>query len=97
MKTFYLLRHEDVHGNSGIGVVAEGVIFYDGTGAFTWLSEDKTVTTFQSIRSIRKLHSHGGKTEVVIEDVKGQKQKFEQCKEESHKKKIELKTKKEKR
>lgn len=49
MKTFYLLRHEDVHGNSGTGVVAEGIIFDSGMCAMTWLSDIPTVTNFRNI------------------------------------------------
>jgi len=48
MKKFYLLRHEDVHNNSGTGIVAEGVIFDNGMGAMTWLTDEPTVTTFCS-------------------------------------------------
>jgi hydroxymethylpyrimidine/phosphomethylpyrimidine kinase len=93
MKAFYLLRHEDVHGNSGTGVVAEGVIFYDGTGAFTWLSPEKTVTTFQSIQTIKRLHSHQGRTEIVIEGGRTKKaqEKFNRCKELAIEKKHQLK------
>lgn len=75
MRKFYLLRHEDVNGNSGTGVVAEGVIFDDGTGAYTWLTKMKTVTTFWKIADVKAMHSHGGKTEVIIEGSK----KFEEC------------------
>lgn len=93
MKAFYLLRHEDVHGNSGTGVVAEGVIFYDGTGAFTWLSPEKTVTTFQSIQTIKRLHSHEGRTEIVIEGGRTKKaqEKFNVCKQMASDKKHQLK------
>ena len=75
MRKFYLLRHEDVNGYSGTGVVAEGVIFDDGTGAFTWLTPMKTVTTFWKMADIRKMHGHDGKTEVIIEGKKA----FEAC------------------
>jgi hypothetical protein len=77
MRKFYLLRHEDVNGYSGTGVVAEGVIFDDGTGAFTWLTSMKTVTTFWKMADIRKMHGHNGKTEVVIEG--SNKKKFAEC------------------
>lgn len=77
MRKFYLLRHEDVNGYSGTGVVAEGVIFDDGTGAFTWLTPIKTVTTFWKMADIRKMHGHDGKTEVVIEG--SNKKKYDDC------------------
>lgn len=81
MKTFYLLRHEDVNGNSGVGVVAEGVVFDNGQAAMTWLSEFNTVTVFAKVSDIKRLHGHDGKTEVVIENVKKDAKKFERCKE----------------
>ena len=77
MRKFYLLRHEDVNGHSGTGVVAEGVIFDDGTGAFTWLTPIKTVTTFWKMADIRKMHGHDGKTEVIIEG--SNKKKYDEC------------------
>jgi hypothetical protein len=67
MKTFYLLRHEDLHGHAGTGVVAEGIIFDSGMVAMTWLSEYPTVTVFPKITTVKKLHGHEGRTEVVIE------------------------------
>ena len=77
MRKFYLLGHEDVNGCSGTGVVAEGVIFDDGTGAFTWLTPMKTVTTFWKMADIRRMHGHDGKTEVVIEG--SNKKKYDEC------------------
>jgi len=80
MKTFYLLRHRDVHGNSGTGVVAEGIIFDSGMCAMTWLTEYKTVTVFDKITTVKKLHGHGTLTEVIIED---KSKKFDFCKQEA--------------
>lgn len=76
MKKFYLLRNEDVNGNSGTGVVAEGVLFDNGLAAMTWLSDEPTVTTFVFPRSIKKLHGHNGRTEVIME---GKDPRFELC------------------
>jgi hypothetical protein len=80
MRKFYLLRHEDVHNNSGTGVVAEGVIFDNGMGALTWLTDEPTVTTFvRGVRGVKRLHGHDGKTEVIIEGVKKDAKRFEHC------------------
>ena len=76
MKTFYLLRHEDVHDNTGHGVVAEGIIFDSGMCAMTWLTEHSTITVFPKITVVKKIHGHDGRTEVVIE---GKHQKFNDC------------------
>lgn len=75
MRKFYLNRHEDIHGNSGIGVVAEGILFDDGTGAFTWLTPMKTVTIFLKLSDVKKLHDHNGRTNLVLEGSKN----FEAC------------------
>lgn len=79
MKTFYLLRHKDVHNNSGTGVVAEGVIFDNGLCAMTWLGEYTTVTTFPDITVVAKLHGHDGLTEVIIEGYAPTEDKFKYC------------------
>lgn len=84
MKTFYLLRHEDLHGHAGTGVVAEGIIFDSGMVAMTWLSDYPTVTVFPKITVVKKLHGHEGRTEVVIE---GKDKRFEKCKEDAKLKK----------
>lgn len=76
MKTFYLLRHKDVHGNSGEGVVAEGVIFDNGMCAMTWLSNIQTVTIWKKITEVKKIHGHEGLTDVIIE---GKSKKFDWC------------------
>jgi hypothetical protein len=36
MKTFELYRIDDATGISGTGIVAQGVVFDDGTCAFGW-------------------------------------------------------------
>ncbi len=84
MKTFYLLRHEDLHGHAGLGVVAEGIIFDNGMCAMYWLSDYPTVTVFPKITVVKKLHSHEGRTEVIIE---GKDKRFEYCKEQAKLKK----------
>lgn len=91
MKTFYLLRHEDLHGHAGTGVVAEGVIFDDGGAVMTWLTKWKTVTTFENILAVDELHSHAGRTEVVIEGNRKNVKKFELCKAQAKLKKKEIK------
>lgn len=80
MKVFYLLRHEDVSKNSGTGVVAEGIIFDNNMVAMTWLSKYPTITVFPNISTVEKLHSHEGKTEVIIQGSRKSIQKFEDCK-----------------
>jgi len=82
MRTFYLYRHEDVHGNSGTGCVAEGVIFDTGKVAMTWLSRFPTLTFFDSISDVDALHSHAGRTECVVEGQANQAL-YDRCKSEA--------------
>jgi hypothetical protein len=83
MKLFYLYRKEDVHGNSGTGVVAEGVIFDSGLVSMTWLSAITTVTMFTSLKQVAELHSHEGRTKVIVEGHKKNAVLFEHCREEA--------------
>lgn len=79
MKKFYLLRSEDVHGSSGTGVVAEGIVFDNGMVAMTWNSDIPTVTTFRRITDIEKLHGHEGRTKLIIEGKKHCEEAFKSC------------------
>lgn len=68
MRRFNLIRHEDVHGKSGTGTIAEGIEFSDGTVVIKWISQYWSVNTFLNIHEIKFLHGHGGKTKVVWVD-----------------------------
>ncbi len=63
--TFSLLRRRDMHGISGIGTVAEGVRFSDGTVVLHWLRAHRTTRVFPSLRQVIRVHGHGGNTRVV--------------------------------
>ena len=72
MRRFNLVRTEDVHGSSGVGVVAEGVAFSDFQGpvAMRWLGLGDTpqsIVVFYEcgIRDVRAIHGHEGRTEIV--------------------------------
>ncbi len=66
-KEFHLVRTEDVHGVSGTGVVARGVIFpKDGKAGMEWESDFDTITIFGSIEEIEAIHGHEGRTKVVM-------------------------------
>lgn len=67
MKTFYLIRKEDVHGISGTGIVAQGAIFDNGMVAMTWLTDSPTLTMFPKVSDVLKIHGHEGRTIMVIE------------------------------
>ncbi len=66
-KEFHLIRIEDVHGVSGTGLVARGIVFpKDNKCAMEWESDYDTITMFGSIEEIVAIHGHDGKTKVVM-------------------------------
>jgi hypothetical protein len=75
MQTFRLIREVDVSGISGVGVVAEGCVFSDGTTVVRWLELDEdnpnyqrgvraTTVVFPSIEAVEALHGHNGATDI---------------------------------
>ena len=64
MKYFVLERFEDVSQISGLGIIAEGVIWSDGTVAYRWLSDIATTVIADNIETVEKLHGHDGKTRI---------------------------------
>lgn len=66
MRAFYVKRHEDVHGNSGTGIVAEGVIFKSGQAVMRWNHEIASIVMFNSIDEVEQIHGHDGKTVVIL-------------------------------
>ena len=68
MTKFWLQRNVDVTGISGTGIVAEGVVFTDGTAVMHWLSKESTLTTFSGgLEQIERLHGHGGASVLVLD------------------------------
>lgn len=64
MRTFHLVRGEDLTGVSGTGVVAEGIQFSDGNVAMRWLSEHRSTVLWADIDTAMKVHGHNGSTYV---------------------------------
>lgn len=64
MQTFELDRSVDHTGASGTGVVAQGVIFDDGTVAMRWLTEHRSTAFYDNIRDVEIIHGHEGATVV---------------------------------
>lgn len=63
---FYLMRTEDQSGVSGTGIVAIGVVLPSGKAVMEWCSKYKTITVFESVRQIERIHGHGGRTTVIF-------------------------------
>jgi hypothetical protein len=64
MRRFVLDRKEDVSGISGTGVVAEGVVFGDGTTVLRWTVEYQSTGVYDSISDVIMIHGHDGNTVV---------------------------------
>jgi hypothetical protein len=62
------VRHEDVHGVSGTGIVAEGIEFSSGHVVMEWLSGHSSIAVYQSMRDVVHIHTHGGKTTIEWQD-----------------------------
>jgi hypothetical protein len=68
LRRFYLHRVLDETGTSGVGVVAEGVEFSDGSICLRWLSETPSFVLYTSAEDVLKVHGHGGNTEIFWRD-----------------------------
>lgn len=66
MKPFWLERVRDDSGVSGVGRVAEGIVFSNGWCAMTWLTEHTSVAFYQSLRDIEEIHGHDGNTKILV-------------------------------
>lgn len=67
MRRFVLLRHTDVTGVSGTGIVAEGVVFSDGAVAVRWPSGTPCTSVWNDVNDVndvRMIHGHSGRTVV---------------------------------
>jgi len=70
MRVFFLVRDEDPTGVSGVGTVAEGVEFTDGSVVLRWTTKWPTSTVFhdKGMESVQAIHGHGGATRIVWTD-----------------------------
>jgi len=64
-KTFYLQRDRDVTGNSGTGIVAEGVEFSNRWCILNWLVKPYSEFWYPTVQHIDNIHSHGGLTQII--------------------------------
>ena len=68
MRKFKVLRLEDVNGHSGIGYVAEGVIFTDGEVVMRWTTATPSTAIYRNIAEMESLHGHEGRTLIEYEE-----------------------------
>jgi hypothetical protein len=61
----HIMRHEDVHGVSGTGIVADVVEFTNGKCVIAWRSAHSSTNVYDHIKDVETTHSHGGKSLVI--------------------------------
>lgn len=64
MRRFRLIRDEDVTGISGVGQVAEGIRFTDGTCAMRWTTHTNSTCVYNSYDDLIAIHGHEGLTHI---------------------------------
>lgn len=65
-RRFALRRHRDRSGISGVGVVAYGTWYPGGAATLAWCSGPvRSVTVFESVGDIERIHGHGGDSVLV--------------------------------
>lgn len=65
MRRFQLRRIEDESGVSGVGDVAEGILFSTGKAALQWTTAVRSVAIYDSLEDLMAIHGHNGKTLLV--------------------------------
>jgi hypothetical protein len=68
VRRFQLVRHEDITGVSGTGVVAEGVQWSNGQVCLCWRGEHSSVAVWPSMEDAMAIHGHDGATEAHFLD-----------------------------
>lgn len=66
VRVFQLQRDRDVTGCSGPGVVADGVVWPDGSVSMRWRGAVRTTVSADCLADIERVHGHGGATRVVL-------------------------------
>lgn len=65
MRRFYLFRIVDRTGVSGVGVIADGVEFGDGTVVLRWCSATPSIIVYHDVCDMIRVHGHDGTTQIV--------------------------------
>ena len=71
LRRFYLKRDEDDTGVSGVGIVAEGVEWTDGSVHIRWMTSISGKNIYDNIKSMMNIHGHEGKTKLIWIDQNG--------------------------
>ena len=68
LKTFTMERDVDVTGYSGIGIVADGVVFPDGTCVIRWRGPIASTVGWADVADAIAVNGHDGATRFVFDD-----------------------------
>ena len=66
LRSFTLVRSEDVSGSSGLGIVATGIELHDGQIVLKWERPPYATALYRDLHAMMMVHEHGGKTKVVF-------------------------------
>ncbi|MDJ0460625.1 hypothetical protein [Streptomyces sp. H27-C3] len=67
-RRFHLQRDTDITGVSGVGRVADGVLWPDGTASVRWAGDRPSIVFWDRIADAEAVHGHGGATRIVWDD-----------------------------
>lgn len=67
-RLFRLERDTDCTGVSGLGHVADGVVWADGTVTMRWLGAHASTVNWNRLDDAEHVHGHGGATRFVFDD-----------------------------
>ena len=63
MRRFVLVRHKDVTGKSGVGIIGEGVAWTGGPAFLHWMTEFESFVHWPGgVDAILAVHGHEGST-----------------------------------
>ena len=80
IRTFHVIRDEDVSGVSGTGIIAEGVLFSNSKVVVNWISMHKILEVVDSLAEWQAVHGHEGRTKIVWDDEVAEEEEAEESK-----------------
>jgi hypothetical protein len=66
-RILHLERDVDVSGISGVGVVAYGCVFPDGSVVLRWDTQVTSTVFYASVADLEFITGHGGRTRIVFD------------------------------
>ena len=64
MKLFKLYRKVDITGISGVGYVAEGVIFENNKVILCWYGKVSSIVVYDNLEDMKSIISHNNNTDI---------------------------------